>query len=265
MGKNSKARDAEQRRQYQEARRREELERQRRQDRLMWQIVIGVAAVVVVIAAISVVISMIAKGQTPPAMDDLDFSPVELSDCQETEKVTDLVRMNITYTDKDGAKKTGDVIVRLYEKVAPITVANFQKLVKEDFYNGLTFHRVYSGFMIQGGDPKGDGTGSSTAIKGEMTENGVENNLSHVRGVISMARRGNSYDSGSCQFFIVHNSSAAASLDNKYASFGYVVYGMDTVDGIAGTEVTYQKSSSEKTSPVNPVTINYMTFVEIKK
>lgn len=129
----------------------------------------------------------------------------------------------------------GLIAVELYPEEAPITVANFKKLVNEDFYDGLTFHRIIENFMIQGGDPKGNGTGGSTPIKGEFALNGVSNKIQHVRGTISMARRGDSYDSGSCQFFIVHQTSAnnSASLDGQYAAFGKVVVGMDVVDKLA--------------------------------
>ena len=262
MGKQSKAQEARERRQYMEARRREELEKQKRQNRLMWQIVICVAAIILIVSAVGVAISMGAFDRKAPTMDELDFSEVKLEDCADTEDVTDHVRMNVTYTDENGDVKTGDVVIRLYAEVAPKTVANFQKLVKSDFYDGLTFHRVYEGFMIQGGDPDGDGTGSSASIKGEMTANGFVNNLSHQRGVISMAR-GDSYNSGSCQFFIMHQ--ANTNLDTNYASFGYVVYGMDTVDGIVKTEVQYAEGSidADPTQPVNPITINYMTFVKV--
>ena len=103
-------------------------------------------------------------------------------------------------------------------------------LAKEGFYDGLTFHRIISGFMIQGGDPKGNGTGGSdTTIKGEFSENGVENNIFHVRGAISMARA-NDPDSASSQFFIVHEDSTF--LDGQYAAFGHVTDGMDVVDAI---------------------------------
>jgi len=125
----------------------------------------------------------------------------------------------------------GTIKVALDETTAPITVANFKKLADEGFYNGLTFHRIMDGFMMQGGDPKGNGTGGSDEeIKGEFAANGVENPLSHVRGAISMARGGHSMDSASSQFFIVHEDSVF--LDGQYAAFGYVVEGMDVVDAV---------------------------------
>lgn len=128
-------------------------------------------------------------------------------------------------------KDYGVIKVELQADEAPITVTNFVKLVKEGFYDGLTFHRIIDGFMIQGGDPKGNGTGGSDeTIKGEFSSNGVENPLKHTRGAISMARS-QANDSASSQFFIVHET--AASLDGEYAVFGYVYEGMDVVDKIA--------------------------------
>ena len=125
-----------------------------------------------------------------------------------------------------------EIKIELDEKAAPITCANFKKLVEEGFYDGLTFHRIISGFMIQGGDPWGNGMGGSKEnIKGEFLANGVDNPLRHSRGTISMARAMD-YDSASSQFFIVHQD--AHFLNGQYAAFGHVVSGMDTVDEIAG-------------------------------
>ena len=131
----------------------------------------------------------------------------------------------------------GTVAVELDADSAPITVANFLKLSKGGFYDGLTFHRIINGFMMQGGDPEGTGMGGSDEkIKGEFTANGVQNRLSHTRGAISMARS-NAYDSASSQFFIVHQDSTF--LDGQYACFCYVTSGMDIVDAICeGTPVT---------------------------
>ncbi len=125
----------------------------------------------------------------------------------------------------------GKIIVELDEKSAPLTVKNFQKLVAQHFYDGLIFHRVISGFMIQGGDPQGTGMGGSKeTVKGEFRANGVSNPISHERGVISMARS-QFYNSASSQFFICHAD--AKFLDGQYAAFGKVVEGMDVVDRIA--------------------------------
>ena len=128
-------------------------------------------------------------------------------------------------------KDYGIIELELDADVAPITVTNFIDLVKDKFYDGLTFHRIMDGFMIQGGDPEGNGTGGSkNTIKGEFSSNGVENNISHKRGVISMARSQNN-NSASSQFFIVQEDSTF--LDGQYAAFGKVTKGMDVVDKIA--------------------------------
>ena len=142
-------------------------------------------------------------------------------------------------------KDMGVIKLELDADTAPITVTNFVNLAKEGFYDGLTFHRVISGFMIQGGDPKGNGTGGSgKTIKGEFSENGVENNISHVRGVISMAR-GNDMNSASSQFFIVHADSTF--LDGKYAAFGKVTEGMEVVDRIAAETPVIDNNGTVKT------------------
>ena len=132
---------------------------------------------------------------------------------------------------KIDVKDYGIIEVELDANEAPITVSNFIDLVKDGFYDGLTFHRIIDGFMIQGGDPSGTGyEGSDKTIKGEFSANGVNNNIKHVRGVISMARS-NDYDSASSQFFIVQEDSSH--LDGLYAGFGHVTSGMDIVDKIA--------------------------------
>ena len=127
-------------------------------------------------------------------------------------------------------KKYGSIELELDADVAPITVTNFINLVEEGFYDGLTFHRIIEGFMIQGGDPDHNGSGGSDkTIKGEFSKNGVGNTISHERGVISMARS-NDYDSASSQFFIVQEDSIH--LDKQYAAFGHVTKGMTVVDKI---------------------------------
>lgn len=129
-------------------------------------------------------------------------------------------------------KDYGTISVELDGDKAPITVSNFIELAKAGFYDGLTFHRIIDGFMIQGGDPLGNGRGGSEeTIKGEFSSNGVENPLTHTRGAISMARS-QVKDSASSQFFIVHQDSP--SLDGDYAVFGYVTEGMEIVDQICG-------------------------------
>ncbi|RHR28763.1 peptidylprolyl isomerase [Clostridium sp. AF19-22AC] len=127
-------------------------------------------------------------------------------------------------------KDYGTIKVELDADTAPVTVTNFVDLANDGFYDGLTFHRIISGFMIQGGDPQGNGTGGSgKTIKGEFSSNGVENPISHKRGVISMARS-RDYDSASSQFFIMHEDTD--SLDGEYAAFGHVTEGMEIVDKI---------------------------------
>ncbi|MBB6042273.1 peptidyl-prolyl cis-trans isomerase B (cyclophilin B) [Oribacterium sinus] len=140
---------------------------------------------------------------------------------------------------------SGKVIrLELYPETAPITVENFLDLVKKGFYNGLTFHRIISGFMIQGGDPDGNGMGGpGHSIKGEFKSNGVDNPLKHEKGVISMARSMDPNSAGS-QFFIMHE--AAPHLDGQYAAFGKVIEGLDVVDEIASVETGFQDAPVEK-------------------
>ena len=217
-------------------------EKRKQQNKLIiLTIAIGVA---LILLAVGLIYGLGPKDKIMPIE---GFSP--------SEEVTNYVRLNITYTDKQGKQHTGDVIVELDPEAAPITVENFQNLVKSDFYDGLTFHRIIKGFMIQGGDPEGTGMGgSSNTIKGEFKANGVENPISHTRGVISMARNGYSYNSASSQFFIMHQTNT--DLDGEYAAFGRVVYGMETVDGVANVS-----TSSSNNKPRNTVKLNYAIFV----
>ena len=153
-----------------------------------------------------------------------------------TDKITDLVKIEMENGDS--------IVIRLYPEVAPITVANFKELVSQNYYAGIIFHRVISGFMIQGGDPTGTGMGGSKkTIKGEFKSNGVKNDLSHKRGVISMART-NIPNSASSQFFICHAD--ATFLDGNYAAFGEVVEGIETVDSIAATRTDWQDKPYEE-------------------
>ena len=159
------------------------------------------------------------------AADETSDGAADTTDTSEDEELlTGLHHVTIDVQDY------GTISLELDADTAPISVTNFINLANEGFYDGLTFHRIISGFMIQGGDPNGNGTGGSEkTIKGEFSANGVENDISHVRGVISMARA-NDPDSGSSQFFIVHEDST--SLDGQYAAFGHVTDGMDVVDAI---------------------------------
>ena len=149
-------------------------------------------------------------------------------------------------------KNYGVITVLLNEKEAPITVDNFVKLANKGFYNGLTFHRVIKNFMIQGGCPIGNGTGGpGYCIKGEFKANGVNNTISHKRGVISMARAMD-YDSAGSQFFIMHKN--ADYLDGQYAAFGEVISGIEVVDAIARVRTT----PSDR--PYDPVIISSITI-----
>ena len=148
----------------------------------------------------------------------------------------------------------GVIDIELDQKAAPITCENFEKLVKSGFYDGLTFHRVIPGFMIQGGCPLGNGTGGpGWKIKGEFASNGVNNPIRHVRGVISMARAADPNSAGS-QFFIMHKD--ASHLDGQYAAFGHVVSGMEVVDEIA------QVPTDFRDKPKKPVVIKSIKVVE---
>ncbi len=148
----------------------------------------------------------------------------------------------------------GEIKAELYPDVAPVTVKNFVDLIKKGFYNGLTFHRVIEGFMIQGGCPKGNGTGGpGYCIKGEFRANGVKNDLKHERGVLSMARAMDP-DSAGSQFFIMHETSPH--LDGQYAAFGKVTDGMNVVDRIASVRTDFNDRPLEK------VVINEMRVSE---
>lgn len=166
-----------------------------------------------------------------------------------SEDVTDLVNIEMA----DGKH----IVVQLDAEAAPITVKNFQELVGSGFYDGLIFHRVIYGFMVQGGDPDGTGLGGSgKTIKGEFTANGVNNNLTHNRGVLSMARSRDN-NSASSQFFIVHITSPH--LDGNYAAFGQVVYGLDVIDQI----VTVPVDNNDK--PLEDVVMKAVYFVTADK
>jgi peptidyl-prolyl cis-trans isomerase B (cyclophilin B) len=161
-------------------------------------------------------------------------------------------------TDKITITLTNGGVIKadLYPDVAPITVANFEKLISENFYDGLIFHRVISGFMIQGGGYDENLTEKqSDRIKGEFSANGVENNLKHTRGVLSMARTPD-MDSASSQFFIMHED--APHLDGQYAAFGMVTEGMDVVDEIANAQTESKNGMSDV--PVEPIVIQTITL-----
>lgn len=155
------------------------------------------------------------------------------------------------------------MVLELYPDIAPITVRNFVYLVCYSFYENLTFHRIIQDFMIQGGDPNGDGTGGSEyKIKGEFTENGVENTLKHEKGVISMARAKDN-NSASSQFFIcTATNETVSNLDGKYAAFGKVVEGMDILDKLAATPVGMNYTTGEVSKPTENVVIERMEIID---
>ena len=183
----------------------------------------------------------------------------ELGGGKETSQPAGPISMNPTHTVQIDVQDYGTITAELYGEAAPITVANFVKLVNEGFYDGLTVHRIIEGFMMQGGDPNGDGTGGSPArIKGEFSANGWENPLKHERGVLSMARQSYPLDSASSQFFIMHQ--AARSLDGQYAAFGRVLTGMEIVDAICDQTPVTDVNGSVR--PENQPVINSIRLVE---
>lgn len=172
----------------------------------------------------------------------------------ETREYDDKLVHNVEISVKD----YGIIIVKVDGNYAPVTVDNFIKLINDGFYDGLTFHRIIEGFMMQGGDPTGTGSGGSdTNIKGEFTDNGVNNPLSHTRGAISMARaRAN--DSASSQFFIVQADSTY--LDGQYACFGYVTEGMDVVDAVCKEAIVVDNNGT--VLPENQPVIEYIKVID---
>lgn len=188
------------------------------------KVIIGIVAVLIIVLAIGIIVGISNKN-----MKD-DNSQTNTKNETESNKEEDSMYSTGKHHTEIVVKDYGTIKLELDADIAPITVANFAKLANEGFYDGLTFHRIISGFMIQGGDPKGNGTGGSDEnIKGEFLANGVNNTISHTRGVISMARS-SAYNSASSQFFIVHENSTF--LDGQYAGFGYVTEGMEVVDQI---------------------------------
>lgn len=205
--------------------------------------------IAVILASLMLVFCLASCGA--PKYEDLNMSTINsLDGVTESEEETDYVMLKI--------KDHGTIVIRLFPKVAPETVKNFKKLVSEKFYDGLIFHRVIETFMIQGGDPEGTGYGGSPdKIFGEFDSNGFENNLPHIRGVISMARNGYDMNSASSQFFICHKSEKCANLNGDYASFGYVVYGIEVVDSVAAVETNF------KDKPLTDVVIESIRFVTV--
>lgn len=173
-----------------------------------------------------------------------------------TKKITGHPQIEILM--KDGSK----MVFELYPEYAPETVANFIKLAQDGFYDGLKFHRIVKGFMVQGGDPNGNGTGGADKnIKGEFAQNGfAQNTLKHTKGVISMAR-GDNPDSASSQFFIMDGD--VPQLDGKYAAFGKMIEGEQTLDSIADTPVGINPRGGEVSVPKEDIIIDKITVLSI--
>lgn len=202
------------------------IERKRKNKITLWSTVLSVA-VVCILCAVLIINPFANDSDTDTTADD---GTSESEPQESTAYTPELLDESLTYYADIDIENYGVVTVKLDEESAPISAANFVSLADSGFYNGLTFHRIIEDFMMQGGDPNGDGTGGSeNTIVGEFSENGYENSLSHTRGAISMARSSD-YDSASSQFFIVHKDSTY--LDGQYAVFGYVSEGMDIVDAI---------------------------------
>lgn len=213
-----------------------------------WIVISAVAVFLVAVIVVFVITSNKSNGSAGATNDSASASNVSATIGESQAKGTHHAEIDI--------KDYGVIKVELNGDVAPITVANFINLANSHFYDGLTFHRIIDGFMMQGGDPLGNGTGGSeNTIKGEFSQNGVENNLSHTRGAISMARSSD-MDSASSQFFIVQSDSTY--LDGQYACFGYVTDGMDIVDEICKNAVTTDSNgsvSAENQPVINSITI----------
>lgn len=192
----------------------------------------------IALAAVVVILLILACSKLIKKEEQTQTISNHVNDVQNEEKEEEDLKVEPeyltgTYAISIEVKDYGTIEATLDAAIAPITVTNFVNLAKQGFYDGLTFHRIINGFMIQGGDPEGTGMGGSGKnIKGEFAKNGVKNNLSHKRGVISMARSGMP-NSASSQFFIVHQD--ATYLDGSYAAFGTVTSGMDVVDRICET------------------------------
>ena len=242
------------------------------------RIIIPVVALLIIAALVAVIIFFSTRGQKNNSdesslqsetvsettessnTDEFSTTSVETEFSQTSMQLPDLKTSHIAEID---VKDYGKIKLELYSDAAPITVANFVKLANDGFYNGLTFHRIIKDFMMQGGDPLGNGTGGSEeTIKGEFSSNGWSNPISHVRGVISMARNRGDMDSASSQFFIVHKDSTA-SLDGNYAAFGRVTEGMEVVDKICeDAKPTDNNGSIEKDA--QPV-ITSITVTEVEQ
>ena len=206
-------------------------------------------SVLTVVSLVSCTVTQVPAEETlPPTQSTFDV----------TQKETVNIKIELT----DGRVMEAE----LYPQIAPVTVQNFVNLCTEGFYDGLIFHRIIKGFVVQGGDPLGNGTGGSgRMIKGEFSDNGYENNLKHTKGVLSMARRGKdsygnmNYDTATSQFFIVSGSSSSstvANLDGKYAAFGKLTSGYDVLAQLEAV------ATDSKDKPLEDITIKYIRVID---
>lgn len=193
--------------------------------------VIIIVSIIIGIILIAGIVFFIVKNNLNNKLDTTSTkNEIKKENLVESKEENKMEKLSGKINSEISIKNYGVIKLELDADVAPITVTNFVKLAKEGFYDGLTFHRIISGFMIQGGDPLGNGTGGSDeTIKGEFSQNGIKNSIEHVRGTISMARSF-ARDSASSQFFIMHQD--APHLDGAYAAFGHVISGIEIVDKI---------------------------------
>lgn len=226
-------------------------------------IIIGVIVVLVIVAIICFAIyNNSTKDNTntvePTSQEENNTDQNKVNNEENEESEENDMYSSGTHHAQIVVKDYGTISLELYADIAPITVSNFAKLVNEGFYDGLTFHRIIEGFMIQGGDPLGNGTGGSDEeIKGEFAANGIKNSISHVRGTISMARA-TSYNSASSQFFIMQEDTP--SLDGQYAAFGKVTDGIEIVDKIC--EDTPVEDSNGTVLKENQPVIEKITMID---
>lgn len=205
--------------------------KQQEQQKKKERVLLVIAACAVACILLGTVISLVLeRRQKQPVTSNSTAESAANAGADSVKLAVSADEINTTHYADISIQDYGTVTVALDETAAPATVQNFIKLAEEGFYDGLTFHRIIDGFMMQGGDPNGNGTGGSDqTIKGEFSENGFDNPISHTRGAISMARS-NNLNSASSQFFIVQQDSTF--LDGQYAAFGFVTEGMDIVDRI---------------------------------
>ena len=228
-----------------------------------WKIILGIIVVLVIVAIICFAIyNNSTKDNTntvePTSQEENNTEQNIVNNEGNEESEENDMYSSGTHHAQIVIKDYGTISLELYADIAPITVSNFAKLVNDGFYDGLTFHRIIEGFMIQGGDPLGNGTGGSDEnIKGEFAMNGVQNSISHVRGTISMARA-TSYNSASSQFFIMQEDTP--SLDGQYAAFGKVTDGIEIVDKIC--EDTLVEDSNGTVLKENQPVIEKITMID---